>query len=321
MLLDKFRNTINKYKLLYHNDRVVIGVSGGPDSIALLHLFKALTREYKLTLHVAHLDHMLRKASSQDAKFVQQTCNTLGIPVTIKSVNINLLAKKGSIEEIARDQRLKFFFHVARKIRADKIALGHNLDDQAETVLMRLLRGSGLYGLSGIMPRRSINGYTIIRPLIEIKRRQIESFLKHRNIKPRIDESNFENTYLRNRLRHHLLPLLEKKYNKNIRMILSNTAHVSADDYDYLNRSAERTAEVLGRKMPLNKINALHPSMRRLVLRLNFQRLKGDTRTLSYRHIQELEDLLFNRPVNSIVDLPSNISVVKKKTYLRFYLR
>jgi tRNA(Ile)-lysidine synthase len=322
MLIDRIKNTITKYALLKTNDRVVLGVSGGPDSLTMLYALHSLAKEYNLTLHVVHVNHKLRKNSGLDAEFVKRICVSLGIPATIKKVDIRRLAVKGSVEEIAREQRMRLLFEVGRKIKAHTIALGHNLDDQAETVLMRLLRGSGLHGLSGILPKRLMdNGYTLIRPLIEIRRKDIETYLKRKKIKPRIDESNFQDIYLRNRIRLHLLPLLERKYNKNIRDILCTTAHVAADDYDLLLMQAQRVSRDLGARIPIKKFKLLHPSMQKLVLRLNFQRLKGNTRTLSYRHINELDDLILNRPINSIVDLPSGISVVKKKEILRFYLR
>ncbi|MFA5099599.1 MAG: tRNA lysidine(34) synthetase TilS [Candidatus Omnitrophota bacterium] len=321
MLIDQVNQTIKKFGLISKRDRVIIGLSGGPDSVALLYLLIGIAKEYSLNLHIAHVDHMLRNNSGRDARFVQALGKKLKIPVTIKKIDIRSIAGRGSIEEVARNQRLAFFFHAANKIKADKIALGHNLDDQAETVAMRLLRGAGLYGLSGILPKRVIKGYTVIRPLIEIRRDQIEAFLRRKKISPRIDETNFEDIYLRNRLRLHLLPLLEKEYNRNIKNILSNTAHCAANDYDYLIKAAERAAAALGSRISLKKFAALHPSMQHLVLRINFSRLKGDTRTLSYRHIQEIEDLLLNRPANAIVDLPSGISVIKKKTYLRFFVR
>jgi tRNA(Ile)-lysidine synthase len=322
MLIEQIKDTVKKYSLLNKGDRIVLGVSGGPDSLALLYGLIDLAKAYNLTLHVVHVDHMLRKNSSNDAEFVKKTCIKLGIPVTIKKVDISRLAVKGSVEEIAREQRMRILFEACSKIKAHKVALGHNMDDQAETVLMRLLRGSGLYGLSGILPgRRMENGYTLIRPLIEIRRKDIETYLKRKKIKPRIDESNSRDIYLRNRIRRHLLPLLEREYNRNIKDILCNTAQMAAQDYDLLQTQAQKVSHGLGVMIPVKKFNSLHPSMQKLVLRLNFRRLKGNTRTLSYRHIEELEDLISNRPVNSIVDLPSGISVVKKKSYLKFYLR
>ncbi len=321
MLLQHVRASIRQSNLIAVGDRIIVGVSGGPDSLTLLLMLKALACEYKLTLHAAHLDHMIRKASAQDANFVKRFCDRLKVPLTIKKIDVKRLAQRRSIEEVAREQRFKFFCSLAKKYGANKIALGHNLDDQAETVLMRLLRGSGLSGLSGITAQRVINGYTFIRPLINIRRKDIETYLRRRHIRARIDESNLEDAYLRNRIRHRLLPFIEKNYNNNIKQVLCNTALAAADDYDYLSQEARKAASASGTAPPIKKLTRMHPAIRRMVLRINFKRLKGDTRALEFRHIHELEALLFNRPVRSIVDLPRNISVIKTKNALRFYKR
>ncbi len=322
MILDKVKITIKKYKLIAKGDRILIGVSGGPDSVALLYLLKALTKELKLKLHIAHLDHKLRKESRKDREFVEKLALKLKIPLTTSEVDIKRLAKsRGSVEEIARNARLEFFFKTAKKIKTKKIALGHNLDDQAETVLMRLIRGAGLYGLSGILPKKEMKGFTIIRPLIETRRKDIEAYLNKKRIKARIDESNLKDIYFRNRVRHDLLPLLEKKYNKNIKELLSNTAETIAYDYDFLNEKAESLVRGLKNKIELTKAQKMHPAMRRLVLRLMIARLKRNTRRLTFQHIQEIEDLIFNRPKNSIVDLPQGVSVAKNKKHLCFYRR
>jgi tRNA(Ile)-lysidine synthase len=321
MLIDKVKNTIKKYKLLCKGDRVVIGVSGGPDSLTLLYILNGLKKELNLRLHVAHLDHMLRKDSARDKKFVEALARRWNLSVTASRINVKKLAKKGSIEEIARNCRLNFLCKVAKKIKANKIALGHNLDDQAETVLMRIIRGTGLYGLSGILPKRIIYGYEVIRPLIEIRRREIESFLKKRDINPRIDKSNTEEIYFRNKIRNKLLPLLENEYNQNIKEVLSNTAENVAYDYEYLGNLAHKAMKTMKRKISLKKFHNLHPSIQRLVLRFNIARLKGDTRAITFKHIQEIEDLVLNRPINSVVDLPKNISVIKKPKNIFFYRR
>ncbi|MFH1889071.1 MAG: tRNA lysidine(34) synthetase TilS [Candidatus Omnitrophota bacterium] len=319
MILDKVKNTIRRFSLLAKGDRVLIGVSGGPDSLALLYLLNKLKKELKIILHVAHLDHMLREDSSKDADFVEKLATKLKIAVTLGRINIKELSRKGSLEEIARNARLGFLFKVARDIKADKIALGHNLDDQAETVLMRIIRGSGLYGLSGILPKRNIAGYEIIRPLIEIKRREIEAYLKKKKVRPRIDASNSEDVYFRNKVRNRLLPLLEKEYNKNIKEVLSNMAESTGYDYAYLIDAANRAIKGSSGRINLKMLIRLHPAIRRLVLRLGIAVVKGDTRRITFQHIKELEDLAFNRPVNSIVDLPKGISVTKKKDQISFY--
>ncbi len=319
MILEKVKKTIKRYNLIDKGDKIIVGVSGGPDSVVLLYILKSLSKELKISLHVAHLDHMLRKDSYKDREFVEKLAHKLKIPVTVAEINIKELAKAGSLEEIARNARFGFLFKVARDIKADKIALGHNLDDQAETVLMRIIRGAGLYGLSGILPKRNITGYQVIRPLIEVKRREIETFLKRKKIRPRIDTSNLEDIYFRNKIRNRLLPLLEKEYNKNIKEVLSNMSESIGYDYDYLMHVAQRSIRQSKTKLNLTRLIKLHPAIRRLVLRMTIARVKGDTRRITFAHIKELEDLIFNRPVNSIVDLPKGVSVVKKKNQLFFY--
>jgi len=320
-MLDKVKDTIKKYQLIDKGDKIVIGVSGGPDSVALLYLLNGLKKELRLKLHIAHLDHMLRNNSYKDAEFVERLAEKLKIPVTTAQIKVRALAKKGSLEEIARNARLGFLFKVAKDIKARKIALGHNLDDQAETVLMRILRGTGLYGLSGILPKRRISGFQIIRPLIEVKRSEIEAYLRKKKIKPRIDTSNLEDIYLRNKIRNRLIPLLEKHYNRRIKEILCHMAECVGFDYDYLNLAAKRVTREHQQNLSLKKLKQLHPAILRVALRKSVAAIKGDMRSLTFKHIREIEDLLFNRPVNSVVDLPKGISVVKKKNHLFFYRR
>lgn len=321
MIIDKLKSTIKRYNLINKDDRIVVGVSGGPDSLALLYILNALKKELKITLQVAHLDHMLRKDSHQDRIFVENLAKKLRLPITSTNINVKAIAKRGSIEEIARNARLGFLFKVAKDVKANKIALGHNLDDQAETILMRIIRGTGLYGLSGILPSREIYGYRIIRPLIEIRRKDIEAFLKKKKIKPRLDISNSQDIYFRNKIRHKLLPLLEKEYNHNIKEVLTNMAQSSGYDYDYLSSIASNKLKHLGKRINLEEFLDLHLAIQRLVLRLQITKLKGDTRAFGFRHIREIEDLILNRPTNSIVDLPKNISVIKSKKYISFYNR
>ena len=320
MILEKFEGTIRKYRLVSRGDKILLGVSGGPDSLGMLYLFHALSKRLGISLHIAHLDHRLRPDSRRDREFVEGLAARLKIPVTCAAVNIKQSAKRGSLEAAARDERFKFLFKAAKSVKADKIALGHNLDDQAETVLMRIFRGSGLYGLSGILPERVIYGQVIIRPLLEIRRREIESFLKRRGITPRRDATNAQEIYLRNKIRRKLLPLLERQYNPQVRRLLVNLAQGANLDYDYLDRTAERARVRLKNKLNLQSLKRLHPAIRRLLLRKAIARVKGDLRRLTSAHIREIEDLLLKRPANSIVDLPAGVSVVKKQRLI-FYRR
>jgi tRNA(Ile)-lysidine synthase len=318
MFIEKVKKTVKKYGLFKDKDIIVIGVSGGPDSLVLLNVLTKLKKEFHLKLHVAHLDHMLRNDSGRDRKFVETVARKLNLPFSGASINVKAIAQKGSLEEICRNVRLGFLFKVAKNVKANKIALGHNLDDQAETVLMRLLRGSGLFGLSGILPKKELYGFTIIRPLIEVKRKEIDVYLKRKKLVPRLDPTNSQDVYFRNKIRLKLLPALEKDYNPNIKEILSHTAESIANDYDFINQVSVQAAKKLGDKINLKKFSRLHPSVQRMVLRQHISRLKGSTRRIDFRHIREIEDLIFNRPINSIVDLPGSIRVKKTKQSLVF---
>ncbi|MFH0917798.1 MAG: tRNA lysidine(34) synthetase TilS [Candidatus Omnitrophota bacterium] len=319
--MDTFKETIKSYALIQKADKILVGVSGGPDSLALLLKLFSLKSKLGLTLHIAHLDHGLRKDSGCDALFVKGWGQKLNLPVTIKQLPKQPIKIKGSLEEYFRKERLKFFIQTAKIIKADKIALGHNLDDQAETVLMRLLRGTGLSGLSGISAKRQMGGVVFIRPFLETTRRQIDKFLKTQDVRPRMDSTNQEDIFLRNKIRHQLIPLLRSKYNINILKVLANLAQSVAYDYEYLDRVAKRTLKGNPLRLELKKITKLHPAILRLKLRQGISCLQGDTRRITFRHIQELEDLIFVRPFGSIVDLPKGIYVQKTRKILRFSKR
>ena len=327
-LINKVKQTIKQYNLIDKSDKIVMSVSGGPDSLALLYVLRALRKELSLTFHIAHLNHMLRgRESARDADFVLKLADKLSIPATVKEMDVLRLSKAGSPEEKARKARFDFLFEVAAKFKADKIALGHNLDDQAETVLMRILRGSGLLGLSGISPGRKIGNFTIIRPLIEIPRKEIDRYLRTKNIKPRLDLTNLKEIYFRNRIRRRLLPEL-RRYNPNIKQVLANMAENTALDYDYLLKSSQKAfgrvrtgKDKLTIKLSLAKFLKLHPAMQNMVLRLAYEELKADTRRLCYQHIKELRDLICNRPEGAIADLPSSISASRNSRHLCIYIR
>ncbi|MDD5347050.1 MAG: tRNA lysidine(34) synthetase TilS [Candidatus Omnitrophica bacterium] len=312
---------MRRYALFKKGDTVLIGVSGGPDSVALLYCLAGFRKEYGIHLHVAHLDHMLRKNSGQDSRFVERICKNLGVPCTCARIDCKALSRHGSVEELCRNARIGFLVNVCRRIKADAIALGHTLDDQAETVLMRLLRGTGLQGLSGIAAARVMYGIKFVRPLIEVRRKDVERFLARRSIKPCIDASNLQDIYFRNRIRNNLIPLLEKKYSPAIKELLSNLAESASLDYDYILSAARRAMPRRGTRIPVRKFLTLHPSVARQLTRLLFCRLKGDTRRLTFTHVKEVESLCLHRPDGSIVDLPSRIRVKKQARTLAFYLK
>jgi len=273
--LKQIRPAIEEYGLLTPGDEIVVGVSGGPDSLCLLHVLLRLCEEYRLRLHVAHLHHGARGADADaDAEFVAALAVEWGLPVTVEKQDVPALAYAHGLafEETARRVRYAFLARVAGEVGAHKIAVGHNADDQAETVLMHFLRGAGPAGLRGMLPITPITDYRllepftgqeagsrkqdagcrmqdagckrqdscilhpaifIIRPLLEIPRSEIERYCASQGLTPRFDRSNLDTTYFRNRLRYELLPLLET-YNPNIRARLCHTATVVAADYELL---------------------------------------------------------------------------------------
>lgn len=325
-LLNQFKATIKKYGLIVKGDKILVGVSGGPDSLTLLYLLNSIKKEFRLTLHIAHLDHGLRKDSNKDLEFVKGLAKRLKIPVTTKQINLSKLQKRDSLEQAARNIRLDFLIHTAKKADCHKISLGHNFDDQAETVLMRLIRGTGLYGLAGILPERKIKGMVFIRPLLEIKRKDIEKYLKQKKIIPRRDPTNRGTLFLRNRIRNKLIPLLEHSFNPKIKEILVNTAENAGLDYAYLKKIGQKalaSCSVLKQSslsINLKQFLKYHLAIQRLLLRLAIEDLIGNTRRLTYKHWHEIRALIYHRPIGSIVDLP-RISVHKKKSSLQLSLR
>lgn len=314
--------------MLSFGDKVLIAVSGGPDSIVLLYSLKLLQDFFGLKLYIAHLDHMLRRDSFQDLVFVKGIANNLNIPIKVKRINIKKFASKGSLEEIARNIRLDFLINTAKAIKADKIALGHTKDDQAETVLMRIIRGCGLYGLCSIFPVRNIRGFTLIRPLIETERKDIEIFLKKLKIKPRRDATNNQVKFFRNKIRNKLLPIIKKEYNPQIKQALVNLAKISAQDYDlieYLGQNSLKKCKLrLSKKilsLDLNKFLKLHKGLQRMVFRLAIERLIGTTRRFTFKHWQEIEDLIYESHSGSILNLPRQISVSKLRDRIVLTLR
>ena len=320
-MIKDIRKFIKNYRLIASGDRILIGVSGGPDSVALLYLLNSLKKEFKLTLHIGHLDHMLRRVSGNDAEFVKKLADKLKIPITCKAVEISSMHQKGSLEELARKERLKFLVSLAKKIGADSIALGHNLDDQAETVLMRILRGTGLYGLGGILPKRKINGVYFVRPLLETQRKDIQAYLSARSISARTDASNFEEKYFRNKIRHKLIPFLEKFFNRSIKVSLARLAQSSSLDYDFLEGAAERSLKGSGSALTFKKLSAAHPALRRMMIRKKLSGLQEGMRRITYQHMLETEDMLLNQPCGSVVSLPKGIRIKKTKNSLRFNRR
>jgi len=320
--LDKVISTIKKYNMLEKGDRVLVGLSGGPDSVTLLHVLCGLKKEYSLNILVAHLDHKFRGEESRgDRRFCEELAEKYGIEIVSDEIDVPKIAKEKGIspEEAARFERYDFFKRVAKERGMGKVAVGHTMDDQAETVLMRIIRGAGMSGLGGISPVKEMQGFTILRPLIEASRKEVEDFISENDLKFRKDSSNEKTIFTRNKIRLELIPLLEKDFNPNIKEVLSNMAENLQIENDFLKRYARRKFKSVSKikqdeiSIDLKKFKKQPEAVRKRILRAGLEELKGDLRRLTYQHWKEIEELIDSRPVNSIVDLPAGISVIKDR--------
>ena len=239
MLFDQVKRTIDRYQLLEKGDRLILGVSAGVDSMVLLHLLNAYREAFDLSLIVAHVNHGLRpEESEKEAELVQKESARLGLPFEYGQFNVKEFQKLGGLspQDAARRIRFHFFYDLLQRHHAQKIALGHNADDQVETVLLRLIRGSGLQGLKRILPIREGK---VIRPLLEVVRGEIESFAIEKKIPSLVDSSNLKKDYLRNRIRLALIPLIEREYQPNFKEAVLRTSIILREENDYLEKGAE----------------------------------------------------------------------------------
>jgi tRNA(Ile)-lysidine synthase len=282
-LVKKIQENIFRHQLFTRGAKIVVGVSGGPDSICLLDIFHNLQNKYDLEIIVAHVNYNLRgKDSEKDEALVKKLAKKYFLPLEIHHVQSLEFGVKSS-EDSLRNIRYDFFNKVLNKHRANLIAVGHNLNDQAETVLMRILRGAGLKGLGAIKFR---NG-NIIRPLLNVSRKDILAYLRKNKMPYRIDKTNLGTDFTRNKIRNQLLPELEKSFNPNIQEVLYKFSRSAADDYDFISRfSREWLAE--NKTLRVSRISKLHPAIQREIIRLAIEKHIPDLREIESAHIEEI---------------------------------
>lgn len=296
-------NTINKYNLISNKDTIVIGVSGGPDSMALLDILYNLKEKYDLKLVVAHVNHMIRKESEKEAIFVENACKKYEIPFEYKKINVEELAKKTkkSTETIGREERYSFFDQVLNKYSAQKIAVAHNLDDTVETTFMNLMRGSGINGLIGI---KYTNG-NIIRPLLDVSRNIILKYCEDNDLNPKFDKTNFEPIYTRNKIRLELLPLIRKEYNPNINDTIYRLKEILIEEQNCLNEIVEEYYKkvlkfrekdyiIIDRKIFKEISQGIS---KKLIIKI-LEDLNGSNQNIEMIHINTIDDLIKNKPSN-----------------------
>lgn len=235
----KVLETIKKFNLIEEGDKIVTAVSGGPDSIAMLDILIKIRDKLNFSLCVAHVNHLIREEAEEDKKFVEKYCKKNNIDFYSKSIDVQKLANNNKIgtEEAGRLVRYDFFDEVLEKTNSNKIAIAHNKNDKAETIIMNTLRGSGISGLKGI---EAIRG-KYIRPLIECERNEIEAYCKRENINPRIDKTNFDNIYTRNKIRNIVIPYIQKEFNPNIINTLERLSQLACEEEAYIEKQIIKT--------------------------------------------------------------------------------
>jgi tRNA(Ile)-lysidine synthase len=321
----KVRRTIERYDMLRPSERVLVAVSGGPDSTALLAVLHRLAPEMKLDLHVAHLDHGWRgRASARDAEFVRRMAVRHGLPVTVGHLGPRVWqvreGRQSSREARARDLRHRFLVETAREIGAHKVALGHTRNDQAESFLLRLLRGSGARGLAGTYP--VVDGF-IIRPLIDVGRADLLAYLKERHLSYRVDVTNRDLALTRNRVRRRLLPLLEREFNPNIVETLAHAADLLRDEDSLLGEIAEaKYRQIVSRRgegvvLQARSLQELPVPVRRRILRLALSEVRGDLRRIALQHVEQSLRLLDHPRQRGHVSLPNGTAVDVQGDQLR----
>ncbi len=296
-VIEDVRRTVEKYGMLQSGDKVVVGVSGGPDSICLLHVLKGLAEVYGITLYAAHLNHMFRgKAAEEDAVYVEQICRDWGIQAFIETYDVPAYAKRAGLspEEAGREMRYKLFYQVSEAVGSSKIAVAQNQNDHVETVLMRFMRGSGIEGLKGIEPVRD----NIIRPLIGISRDRIEAYCREAGLEPRTDLTNLEPVFVRNRIRLELLPYLAKHFNPNIMMALTRFSDLVKEENDYLESQAgyifAQIAESGPDRIIYKQADLLkqHTALQRRLIRIGIEKLSKGLQSFEFKHVEGVLALL-----------------------------
>ena len=316
---------ILQHRMILPEETVLVGVSGGPDSLTLLYVLNALRGELDCSLHVAHLNHRLRPNSAEDAAFVRTHAEQLNLPISIGEIDVPQLTRQQqiSIETAARQARYQFYEDIAEQIGATKIALGHHRGDQAESVLMNLFRGAGATGLKGMLPVRDGK---FIRPLLDFSRREIEAFIERHGLHPLQDATNLETNVLRNRIRLELIPLLERSYNPNLQNGLVQTAQLLRTESDYLETVAGEAFEACRVKdsspdaVVFDRLQFCkhHLAVQRRILRLAIRELSDGVGESSFSHIESILKLIKGQAPNTALNLPNDLQFRRAYNQLHF---
>ncbi len=330
MLEQKVLQTIQQNNLIQSGDKVVIGVSGGPDSMCLLDILYGLKQTIQIQIIVAHVNHQIRAQAQEETKYVQEFCKSKNIPCFVKYADVQMIAKqqKKGTEEIGRIIRYEYFEEIAAKTNACKIATAHNANDNSETVLMNILRGSAIAGLKGIeMTRKSANNprITYIRPILTLKREEIEQYCQKNNLNPKIDKTNLENIYTRNKIRNELIPYLQKEFNPNMIQNLNRLSDLAKEEEQYFSKIVKKEYETLkmGENekeiiLDLKAFNLLPKVIKTRLLLYTINKAIGTTQGIEKINIEDILKLCSNNIGNKYLTPNKNIKILIKKGKIFF---
>ena len=319
--------TIKKYNMIENGEKVVLAVSGGPDSICMLDILNDIKNDETIDINfeivVAHVNHMIRKEAEEDEKYVKKYCEEKQIEFYSKSIDVQKMANNNKIgvEEAGRKARYDFFDEILERTNAQKIAIAHNKNDKVETVLMHILRGSGINGLKGIEAKRG----KYIRPLIECERNEIEDYCSKKNLQPRIDKTNFENEYTRNKVRNLLIPYIQKEFNPNLIKTIDRLSNLVAEEEKYMDKQVEKVYKEMlisesenEIQLRLKTFNIQEKVIKSRIILYTITRLFGNSKGLEKIHIEDIIKLCSNNIGNKYLTPNKNIKILIKNHKIYF---
>ena len=325
---NKVLETIQKYKLIENNDKIVLGVSGGPDSIAMLNILNDIKNDDNINLNfsivVAHINHLIREEAKQDEEYVKKFCKERNIEFYSKSIDVQKIANTNKIgtEEAGRNVRYEFFDEVLIKTNSNKIAIAHNKNDKIETIIMHILRGSGINGLKGIEPKRE----KYIRPLIECERNQIEEYCQKENLNPRIDKTNFENIYTRNKIRNVVIPYIKKEFNENIINTMDRFSNLIMEEDEYIENQVKNIFNDIKLEENENQVvlqlklfNLQEKVIKSRLILYTITRIFGSANGIEKIHIEDIIKLCNNNIGNKYLTPNKKMKVLVKNHKIYFF--
>ena len=328
IILERILKFINEYQLIKSGEKVVLGVSGGPDSIFMLDTLRKLKENKKLDceLVVAHVNHMIREEAIDDEQYVLDYCKKNNIDCYAKRIDVQKYANNNKVgtEEAGRILRYEFFDEILEHTNSQKIAIAHNKNDKAETIIMNLLRGAGLTGLKGIEPIRN-NKY--IRPILEMERNEIEEYCEYNSLNPRIDKTNFENTYTRNKIRNIIIPYIKDEFNPNIIDAIDRLSQVVTEDEAFLDEiTREELNKIIINKnsneivLDLKEFNTLNRVIQKRIVFFAMSQILGNSTGIEKIHVDDIIKLCNSNIGNKFLMPNKNIKILIKDKKIFFTL-